>query len=102
MEPRADAPWEWQPLPKIRRETKTRIQAKIKQKGDSERREPIFGSFSLQVTLAACLIMFKKKGGLHQVYFNKLLLQDVPLLLSWTSFLLLFSIWRKASLPTPL
>lgn len=106
MEPRADAPWEWQPLPKIRRETKTRIQAKIKQKGDSERREPIFGSFSLQVTLAACLIMLKK-GGLHQVYFNKLLLlllllQDVPLLLSWTSFLLLFSTWRKAPLPTPL
>lgn len=62
MEPRADAPWEWQPLPKIRRETKTRIQAKIKQKGDSERREPIFGSFSLQVTLAACLIMLKKGG----------------------------------------
>lgn len=37
MEPRAGAPWEWQPLPKIRRETKTRIKVKIKQKGDSER-----------------------------------------------------------------
>lgn len=57
MEPRADAPWEWQPLPKIRQETKTRIKAKIKQKGDSERREPIFGSVSSQVTPAACLIM---------------------------------------------
>lgn len=32
MEPRAGAPWEWQPLPKIRRETKTRIKAKMKQK----------------------------------------------------------------------
>lgn len=32
MEPRADAPWEWQPLPKIRWETKTRRQAKNKAK----------------------------------------------------------------------
>lgn len=77
MEPRADAPWEWQPLPKIRGETKTGIQVKIKQKGDSERREAIFESFSLQVTLAACLIMLEKgvEGvGLHRVYCNKLLL----------------------------
>lgn len=34
MEPRAGAPWEWQPLPKIRQETKTRIKAKMKAKGE--------------------------------------------------------------------
>lgn len=33
-EPEAGAPWEWQPSPKIRRETKTRKKAKIEQKGD--------------------------------------------------------------------
>lgn len=37
MEPGAGAPWEWKPSPKIRRETKTRIKAKIRQKGDREK-----------------------------------------------------------------
>lgn len=39
MEPTAGAPWEWQPLPKIRRETKTRIKAKMKQKKEKERKK---------------------------------------------------------------
>lgn len=67
MEPRAGAPWEWQPLPKIRRETKTRIKAKIKQKRDSERRELIFGSLSF-TTPAACLTMLKNRGYIKFIF----------------------------------
>lgn len=67
MEPRAGAPWEWQPLPKIRRETKTGIKAKIKQKQHSERRELIFGSPSF-TTPAACLTMLKNRGYIKFIF----------------------------------
>lgn len=67
MEPRAGAPWEWQPLPKIRRKTKTRIKAKIKQKRESERRELIFGSLSF-TTRAGCLTMLKNRGYIEFIF----------------------------------
>lgn len=39
MEPGAGAPWEWQPLPKTRQETKTRIKAKNKVKNGKVSKE---------------------------------------------------------------
>lgn len=83
MEPRAGAPWEWQPLPKIRRETKTRIKAKMKRKRDSGR-EKASGSFSSYEKRSLWVSNVVKRGVYFKVcYFLTL---PGPSLLKLASF----------------